>query len=486
MNKKYPKGLVFLFLTEMWERFSYYGISAILILYLITGLGVTDKEAALASGTYIAFTFMTPILGGFVADRVLGLRRSVTIGGIFILLGNLLLAMGGGLVYVFSGLALVAIGTGFLKSTVSVMVGKLYKDGDTHRDSGYTLFYMGINVGALLAGLIVTYVAEKYGWTLGFYLAAVGMLVGLIIFQFGYKYYNNAVDGFERKNLFKRPLVLTNLTWTIIGTIAVFVAMVYLFQHSAQTKVVITYLSMIIVAGISVLALTCKDKKERNSIFAILIIILAAICFQALFKQMNNSLTLFVDRDFNKELFGIHMASSFFALVPNALAVVVFASVFTWLWAKLADNGQNPSIPTKIVIALCFAIISSGLLAWVASGIAETGVKASAWWVILAIAILTLGELNILPMGLSAVSALAPKRYSALLMGSWFLCSSVGGYFSGFLTSLAEIPKDKVQDVVYTSSVYYGLYWKCALALVAVAIIMLLITPFVNKLMAKK
>lgn len=486
MSKKYPTGLFYLFLTEMWERFSYYGISAILILYLTTGLNISDKEAALASGTYIAFTFMTPILGGFVADRVIGLRYSVTTGGVFILLGNLLLAMGGGLFYVFAGLSLVALGTGFLKSSVSVMVGKLYKEGDTHRDSGYTLFYMGINVGALLAGIIVTYIAETWGWTQGFYLSSVGMLLGLVVFQMGYKHYNNAADGFNRRNLFKRPLVLTNLTWTVIGTGAVFAAMVYLFQNSGQTKVAITYLSMAIVAGIAVLALMCKDKKERNSVFAILIIIVAAICFQALFKQMNNSLTLFVDRDFDKNLFGVQMASSFFALVPNALSVVVFASGFTWLWAKLADKGKNPSIPTKIVIALCFAIISSGLLAYVASGIAASGEKASAWWVIGAIAILTLGELNILPMGLSAVSLLAPKRFSALLMGSWFLCSSVGGYFSGFLTSLTDIPKDKVKDIVYTSNIYYGLYWKCALALAGVAIIMLLITPFVKKLMAKK
>ena len=483
MMQRYPKGLYFLFVTEMWERFSFYGISAILILYLTKKLGLSDKEAALASGAYMAFTFMSPILGGFVSDKVLGLRYSVTIGGMFILAGNLILALGETLMYVFIGLACVAIGTGYLKSTVSVMVGKLYKEGDTHRDSGYTLFYMGINVGALLAGLLMGEVAKRYGWTKGFFMSSAGMLLGLIVFQLGYKYYNNEADNFKRENLFIRFLGLPNLAWIIFGTIVMGVLMTYLFFNSGQTKLVITYLSLAIVAGMFALGMFCKEKKERNSIFAILIIVVAAICFQSFFKQMYNSLTLFVDRDTDKTLFGKTFDASFFGLVPNSLTVIFLAGLFTWLWAKLADMGKNPSIPMKIVMALCFAIASAALIAWVANGIAVKGVRGSAWWIMLAIVILTFGELHILPMGLSAVSALAPKRYASLLMGSWFLCNSLGGYFSGRLTSLVSIDKAKVNDVSYTAAAYAGLYWKCAAALAISAIIMFAITPFVKKLM---
>jgi len=483
MTQKYPKGLYYLFVTEMWERFSFYGISAVLILYLTKKLGLPIHEAGLASGAYMAFTFMTPILGGFVADKILGLRYSVTIGGVFILAGNVILACGEGLLYVFIGLTCVALGTGYLKSTVSVMVGKLYKEGDTHRDSGYTLFYMGINVGALLAGLLMGEVAIRYGWTRGFYLSSGGMLLGLIAFRLGYKHYNNEADGFQRENLFKRLLGIPNLAWIIAGTIGVGALMIYLFYHSQQTKITITFLSMAIVAGIFLLGLFCKEKKERNSIFAILIIIVAAICFQSFFKQMYNSVTLFVDCDFNRVLFGVPLAASFFGLVPNSLSVILLAGIFTWLWARLADKGKNPSIPMKIVLALCFAVASAALLAWVANGIAVSGEKVSAWWIVLAIVILTFGELHILPMGLSAVSTLAPKRFASLLMGSWFLCNSLGGYFSGFLTSLVNVDKSRVQDVSYTASAYFGLYWRCAVGLAIIAVMMLGITPLVKKLM---
>jgi POT family proton-dependent oligopeptide transporter len=484
MTGRYPKGLFFLFATEMWERFSFYGISAVLVLYLTTGLGLPDAQAALTSGAYMAFTFMSPILGGLIADRLLGLRYSVSLGGVLILLGNLVLAWREALPFVFAGLALVALGTGYLKATVSVMVGKLYADGDPHRDSGYTLFYMGINLGALLAGISMAWVARAYGWHNCFYLSSAGMALGLITFQIGYPHYNRDADHFEKAKLLAPAYGLPKVAWLVLGTAALGVVMFHLFGNPGQTKIAITYLSLGIVAGIVGLALTRKDPKERNSILAILVIILAAICFQSFFKQLYNSLPLFVDRDIDKTLFGVRLEASFFALVPNSLAVIVLAGAFTWMWARLADVGRNPSIPAKIVIALCFAVASSALLAWVARGIATTGAPASAWWIMLAITVLTLGELHILPMGLSAVSALAPKQFASFLMGTWFLCNSLGGYFSGFLTSLAAVDRSRVGDVPYTASVYSSLYAKSAIGLAVVAVVMLLVVPGLKKLMA--
>ena len=485
MSGRYPRGLFFLFATEMWERFSFYGISAVLVLYLTTGLGLPDEQAALTSGAYMAFTFMSPILGGLVADRILGLRYSVSLGGVLILLGNLTLAWREELAFVFAGLALVALGTGYLKATVSVMVGKLYADGDVRRDSGYTLFYMGINLGALLAGLLMAWAARAWGWHNCFWLSSAGMALGLVIFQIGYPHYNNAEDGFRRETLFARRFSLPNAAWLVLGTGVLGFVMVYLFGHPGQTKTVITFLSMGIIAGILVLALRSTERAERDSILAILIIIVAAICFQSFFKQLYNALPLFVDRDIDKQLFGVHLEAAFFALVPNSLAVIVLAGLFTWLWARLADVGKNPSIPVKIVIALCFAVASASLLAWVAHGVAVSGARASAWWIMLAIVVLTLGELNILPMGLSAVSALAPKRHASFLMGTWFLCNSLGGYFSGFLTSLAAVDRARVGDVSYTASVYRTLFTRGAVGLAVVAVIMLLVTPRLKRLMAR-
>jgi POT family proton-dependent oligopeptide transporter len=483
-RSKYPTGLFFLFFTEMWERFSFYGISAILVLYLTGGLGLSDRDAALTSGAYMAFTFMTPMLGGFVADRVLGLRYSVSLGGLLILIGNFVLARGQTISSVFAGLAVVALGTGFLKATVSVMVGKLYPEGDTRRDSGYTLFYMGINLGSLLAGLFIGEVARRYGWTRGFYLSTGGMALGLVVFQLGYRHYNDEADGFRRERLFARSLGVPNVVWIAAGTVGLGALMVYLFQRPDVTKKAVSYLAVVVLAGLFVLGARCEDRRERRSIYAILIIVLAAIAFQTFFKQMYNSLPLFVERDFDRVLFGVPLTASFFALVPNSVSVIVFAGVFTWLWARLAARGQNPSIAMKLVLALALAVTSSGLLAWVGRGIAASGQPASAWWVVLAIAILTLGELNILPMGLSAVSTLAPKRFASLLMGAWFLCNSLGGYFSGVLSSLADIQRDRVQDVSYSAAAYSGLYGRCAGALAVVTVVMFLGAPLVKRLMA--
>lgn len=338
MSGRYPKGLFFLFATEMWERFSFYGISAVLVLYLTTGLGLPDAQAALTSGAYMAFTFMSPMLGGFIADRVLGLRYSVTLGGALILVGNLVLAWREALPFVFAGLALVALGTGFLKATVSVMVGKLYAEGDPHRDSGYTLFYMGINLGALLAGLLMAWAARLWGWHNCFYLSSGGMALGLVAFQLGYPHYDRGSDGFRRERLLARPFGLPNVAWLAVGTAALGLVMFHLFGHPGQTKVVVTYLSLAIIAGIAGLALTRKERAERNAIFAILVIIVVAICFQSFFKQLYNSLPLFVDRDIDKTLFGVHLEASFFALVPNSLAVITLAGV---------SPGCGPASPTR-------------------------------------------------------------------------------------------------------------------------------------------
>jgi POT family proton-dependent oligopeptide transporter len=418
-----------------------------------------------------------------VADRILGLRSSVTLGGALILLGNLTLALREDLAFVFAGLALVALGTGYLKATVSVMVGKLYADGDVRRDSGYTLFYMGINLGALLAGLLMAWAAKAWGWHNCFWLSSAGMALGLVIFQLGYPAYNNAADGFSRERLFARRAGLPAVAWLAAGTVALGVVMVYLFGHPGQTKTVVTFLSMAIIAGVLVLALRSPERTERNAILAILVIIVAAIGFQSFFKQLYNAMPLFVDRASDKTLFGVQLEAAFFALVPNSLAVIVLAGVFTWLWARLADAGRNPSIPAKIVIALCFAVASAALLAWVAQGVATSGVRASAWWIMLAIVVLTLGELHILPMGLSAVSALAPKRHASFLMGTWFLCNSLGGYFSGLLTSLAAVDRERVADVGYAASVYQTLFTRGAIGLAVVAALMLVVTPGLRRLM---
>ncbi len=483
MTSRYPKGLFFLFATEMWERFSFYGISAVLVLYLTIGLGLPDKEAALASGAYIAFTFMTPILGGLIADRVMGLRYSVTLGGVLILIGNLVLALREDLRLVFAGLALVALGTGYLKSTVSVMVGKLYADGDPHRDSGYTLFYMGINTGALLAGVLMAWAARLWGWHNCFYLSSAGMALGLIAFQLGYPHYANEADGFVREKLFARPYGLPNLAWLALGTLALGGVMFYLFRNPGQTKVAITWLSLGIVAGIVALAFRCKERSERNSILAILIIILAAICFQSFFKQLYNSLPLFVDRDIDKTLFGVHLEASFFA--PGAeLArgdrprrdVHVAVGAARRRGQEPLDPGEDRDRPVLRGGQLVAALVDRARRG--DERRARVGVVDRA------------GDRGPDPRRAEhpADGPLGSERPGAEAVrvvpdGLVVPVQLPGGYFSGFFTSLAAVEKEKVADVPYTAAVYGDLYLKMAIGLAVVAVVMAVVAPFLKRLM---
>jgi POT family proton-dependent oligopeptide transporter len=486
-SNKYPPGLFYLFITEMWERFSFYGISAIIVLYMTKELRMSDKEAYLAIGAYTAFSFMTPILGGFIADKVLGLRRSVTTGGVFILAGNAILAFSRSLPMLFVGLAAIALGTGYLKSTVSVMVGKLYKEGDPYRDSGYTLFYMGINVGALLATIFVGAVFEKYGGTTAFYLSSAGMLIGLITFFIGQKHYNNDADGYKPENLRRASFLLPNVVWIALGTAALGAMMFYLFENPGKTKQVISYLGIAIVIGIIALAFSCEDKRERNAVLGILVIILAAVSYHAFIgKQIYGSINLLLERNFDRTVFGKELPPSYFGQGINSLAVIVFAGLLTWVWAQLADRGKNPSLPAKMTIALTLAVVSALIIALLARGVALSGVKSSAVWIAVAIVILTIGELNILPMGLSAASALAPKRFASMLMGSWFLTSSLGGYFANLISSNFEIDQTRTAELAYTGSTYFHLYSRCAVALAAVTVILFLSQRGLKKLMQAK
>jgi POT family proton-dependent oligopeptide transporter len=299
---KHPRGLYFLFFTEMWERFSFYGITGILVLYLTKHLNVTDGDASLVSGAYMAFTFLAPILGGWVADKLIGYVWSVSIGAILILLGNVVLALPFDLNMVYLGLAIVAIGTGFLKSTVSVLVGQLYERNDVKRDSAYTLFYMGINLGSILAGLIIAYVAEEINWHYGFALAAIGMLIGLTTFLTGYKngHFSEQANIVKYDNLRRKIAFLNCAIWLVLGTIGTIFVIYTLLSDPGNTKIVITMISFGMLLYIAFLAFRSETSTERNQMLSILVFIITAIFFWSLYKQSFNSLALFIDNDTNK------------------------------------------------------------------------------------------------------------------------------------------------------------------------------------------
>jgi POT family proton-dependent oligopeptide transporter len=396
----HPRGLSTLFFTEMWERFSYYGMRGFLILYLTAavasgGLGFDDKQGAHVYALYTSSVWLTPILGGFIADRFLGQYRSVLIGGIIIALGHFTLAFHA-LPFFYTGLALIVVGTGLLKPNVSTLVGSLYEANDRRRDAGFSIFYMGINIGAFLGITGAGALAEKVDWHLGFAAAGVGMTLGLIQYVLGKKRLQLAID-----RLATRPRE-TGPAATATPTRA---------------------------------ALTVADWKRIAAIFVLFIF---AALFWGAYEQAGSTLNLFADRYTDREVFGWVIPASWLQAV-QPIFVILLAPVMAWLWVRLGH--REPSSPAKFALALLFAGLAFLLLVPAAS-LAQSGVgvKVSPLWLVLAYAIEELGELCLSPVGLSAVTKLAPPRLVGRMMGVFFLSNWLGnllaGWTAGFFSSM--------------------------------------------------
>ncbi|HET7251388.1 MAG TPA: peptide MFS transporter [Gemmatimonadales bacterium] len=393
----HPRGLSTLFFTEMWERFSYYGMRAFLILYMTAavangGLGFDDKHAATVYGNYVGAVWLTPILGGFIADRLLGQYRSVLLGGSIIALGHFTLAFKT-LSTFYAGLVLIVIGTGLLKPNVSTIVGSLYEDGDERRDAGFSVFYMGINLGAFIGPIIAGGLAQRVNWHLGFAMAGIGMVLGLIQYVVGK---GHLEPGLARLAARPKPAAATD------GTGGGFTA------------------------------------EEWKRIVVVFVLFVFASIFWGAYEQAGSTLNLFGDRYTNNTVFGISYPSSWYVSV-QALFVIALSPVFAWIWMKLGP--RQPSVPAKFALALLFAGIAFLLL--VPAGTTAqsgAGIKVSPLWLVAAYFIEEWGELCLSPVGLSAVTKLAPKRIVSLMMGVFFLSNSLGnklaGWTAGFFSSM--------------------------------------------------
>jgi POT family proton-dependent oligopeptide transporter len=402
----HPRGLSTLFFTEMWERFSYYGMRAFLILYMVApvtagGLGLADKDAASIYGTYTGSVWGSAILGGIIADRWLGQYRSVLIGGIIIALGHFTLAFKA-LSFFYAGLALIVIGTGLLKPNVSTLVGSLYEQGDARRDAGFSLFYMGINLGALFGPLIAGYLAQRVDWHIGFASAGVGMTLGLVQYVMG----KNRL----RATVAARPTVRDSTQTT---------ASTALPAEGRSPKVGFT-------------------ATEWKRMAAIVIFFLVAILFWGAYEQAGSTLNLFADRYTRLDVFGFSFPSSWFQSV-QPIFVITLAPVFAWMWVRLGRH--EPSVPAKLALGVLFmgiaflVLVPAGAMAQSA-----TGVRVSPWWLVVSYGISELGELCLYPVGLSAVTKLSPPRIVGLMMGVWLLSNAFGnklaGWAAGFFSTM--------------------------------------------------
>ncbi len=412
----HPRGLATLFFTEMWERFSYYGMRAFLILYMTApaaagGLGFADKDAASIYGTYTGSVWGAAILGGLVADRFLGAYRSVLIGGAIIALGHVALVFKD-LPFFYLGLGLIVVGTGLLKPSVSTMVGGLYADGDARRDAGFSIFYMGINLGAFLGPFIAGYLAQRVDWHLGFGCAAIGMTLGLVQYVLGRRHLQPAIE-----RLSSRPAARTASAAPASG------------------------------AG-----LTASEWKRIGAIFVFFVF---ASIFWGAYEQAASTLSLFGDRYTRHEVFGVGFPSSWYQTV-QPISVIILAPVFAWLWLRLGRH--EPSSPAKFAFGLVFVGVSFLMLVPAASIVQSgDGIRVSPWWLIAALFVTEFGELCVSPVGLSLITKLSPVRLVGLMMGVWFLANAAGNKLAGWAAGfLGTVPPTEIFGTVAAVAIGAG------------------------------
>ncbi|MCZ8169147.1 MAG: peptide MFS transporter [Flavobacterium sp.] len=435
----HPKGLYFLLFTEMWERFSYYGMRAIFILFMTDktiGLSMKDADASEIYGSYTGLVYLTPLLGGYLCDKFLGNRRSIVIGGLLMAIGQFFMffsasvGANGGVSLMWMGLTAIIIGNGFFKPNISTMVGQLYPANDRRIDSAFTIFYMGINLGAFFSPLVCGSMDFKWG----FLAAGVGMLIGLVAFVVGQKKYLISEDG-KAIGLPVKKLDVKNIAM-IIGSIAIIFFMLNFKQMFKSDVDIISYLIYGAMVAMPVLIFSDKSltKIETQRITVIFILAFFVIFFWGAFEQAGASLTLFADRQTERTIFGWEMPASYFQSV-NPLAVIALAPIMTIVWGFLYVRKLEPSSPKKMAIGLGLVALGYVVIAIAVKGLG-VGEKVSMWWLIGLYIIHTIGELCLSPIGLSMVSKLAPLRLSSLMMGTWFLANAAANKFAGTLSAL--------------------------------------------------
>lgn len=474
----HPRGLFVLFYAEMWERFSYYGMRALLVLYLTKFWLFADGSANLIYGAYTSLVYITPVLGGYLADRYLGQRKAVLFGGVLLALGHLFMAYEGiqgatdpmvkqsdpAINVFWLALSLIIVGSGFLKANISVIVGQLYRLTDTRRDAAYTIFYMGVNVGAAMGTILVGYLGETLGWSWGFGLAGIGMVLGLVIFVLG----RPALMGSGEP-----PAALPHKREYVLYAIGVgSVAVIWLL---IQYRDVIQ--NLLIVSGVLMLLYTLFEafklpKEPRERIFAILFLIALNPIFWGLFEQAGGSLSLYTDRYVDRG----GVPTSLFQSI-NPIYIVTLAPLFAALWQWLGRRGLEPSAPAKFGLALAQVGLAFLVFVWGANSVGPAALT-PVIFVFLLYLLQTTGELCLSPVGLSAMTRLAPVHLGSFIMGAWFYMTAVGNFVAGKIGEATGGETGEMSKEL-TLSIYSQIGWTT----IGVAVVVLALSPFVRRWM---
>lgn len=453
----HPKGLYLLFVTEMWERFSYYGMRAIFTLFMVNALMFDKSLASTVYGNYTGLVYLTPLIGGYVADRYWGNRRSIFVGGIMMAIGQFFMFLAGSFytevglasTLMFTGLGFLIFGNGFFKPNISTMVGQLYEEGDKRVDAAFTIFYMGINLGAFFAPLITGGLGEVYDkdglivpgmFKWGFLAACIGMVISTIVFEVLKNKYivdpNGKAIGTKPEKIVvekkdKEPINIGKLIQWALISMMLFVAFKGLMGLDLIGAFIYT---LCIIAPASIITDKSLTKEEKQKIWVIFIIAFFVIFFWSAFEQAGASLTFFAQEQTDRHIFGMEIPSSYFQSI-NAVAIVIFAPIFALIWTKLGASNREPSSPVKQSLGLFLLAVGYFIIAIGVKDI-DPSLKVSLFWLVTLYTVHTFGELCLSPIGLSMVVKLAPVRFASLLMGVWFLSTATANKFAGDLSSL--------------------------------------------------
>jgi POT family proton-dependent oligopeptide transporter len=480
----HPRGLFVLFYAEMWERFSYYGMRALLILYLTKWWLFDDGKSNLIYGAYTSLVYITPVLGGWLADRYLGQRKAVLFGGILLAFGHLLMAVEGqgGVVdplvkqadpainVFWLALSFIIVGSGFLKANISVFVGQLYRLTDIRRDGAYTIFYMGVNVGSALGTILVGYLGETIGWAYGFGLAGIGMVCGLIIFVLGKPALRGRGEPPDPVRLKARPMgVSVEAVLYAVGFAAV-VAIWLLIQYQNVIGTLLLVSGVVLLVYVLVEAFR-HDRETRDRLLVVLFLILLEPVFWGIYEQSGGSFNLFTDRFVDRG----GVPTSLFQSI-NPIYIVALGPLFAWLWTALGKRGLEPSTPAKFGLGLVQVGLSFLVLVWGAEMMG--GLKVAAILVFLLYLLQTTGELCLSPVGLSAMNRLAPRYMASLIMGAWFFATAGGEFVAG---KIGEAIGGEGGEMTKEASL--AMYDKIGWLGVGLGIAVLVVAPFVKRLM---
>ena len=553
----HPRGLFILFLTEMWERFSYYGMRGLLILYLTQHFLFSDERSSVLYGAYTALVYVMTIVGGSLSDKYLGARKAVTFGAILLTLGHFGMAFEGsgskqllsyagntfevtldgrggdarqmivsesGRSYInfsdtemqieepgavglpasiardqfsmsvetekvylnilYLSLALLIAGVGFLKANISTIVGSLYGFGDPRRDSGFTIFYMGINLGSLLASIFCGYLGIVYGWKYGFGLAGIGMAFGLVTFLYFQPWFEGKAEPPSLEKLKEKVFLFVDREWMcyLIG-LGIVAASMFLVMHENLVGGILAPVGIIMLLFLIYYAFAKCAGEERSRMLAAIYFMLAQIPFWALFEQAGSSLNLFTARLVDRTILGWSVPSPIFQGL-NSGYIVLFAPLLAWFWIWLANRDRNPSTPIKFAIGVAFAGLGFLALVMGMKAAGDTGLT-PVFYIFLIYWIHTIGELMLSPVGLSAVTKLAPGRVVGMAMGAWFLYSGLSNFLAGVIaqTTGAETIGGQMTDVAAAKAGYIDVYSNVGYVSLGIAIAMLIISPFIKKMM---